>query len=121
MSLSTAGLTTIECLVALGVFAIGTLGAAGTTALALRTAEEGSRAAGAARLASSSLDSLVGVASPRGGCAALVPGAAIGAGGTVVSWAVRPAAAGTEVRLVLAYPTVRGAHHDSLWSYLPCH
>jgi len=121
MPLSTAGLTTVECLVALGVFAIGTLGAAGTTAFALRTAEEGARAAAAARLASSSLDSLVGVASRSGGCAALAPGAGTGTEGAVARWAFRPAGAGMEVRLVLAYPTVRGAHHDSLWSYLPCY
>lgn len=121
MRLGVGGFTIIECLVALVVFSVGVLAAAGTTALALRAVLEGEGAAAAAGLARSTLDSLrFQVASAGGECSAAASGSASGPRGTTVDWALTAALHGRSLRLVVAFPTVRGRHADTLWSHLSC-
>jgi Tfp pilus assembly protein PilV len=51
MRLSIHGVSTVECLVALTVFSLGALGAAGTIALGIRTAATGTHLSRATRIA----------------------------------------------------------------------
>jgi Tfp pilus assembly protein PilV len=121
MWLGRDGLTTVECLIALVVFTVGMLGAAGTTALAVRQGAAGTRAASAARLAVATLDSLRGSVSAAGGrCSALASGSATGQHATSAEWTVSPERAGRAVRLTVSYPTTSGRHRDALWSFLSC-
>ena len=116
------GFTTIECLVALIVFAIGVLGAAGTMALAWRAETAGERAALAARLGGSVLDSLRGVVVADGGrCDRLVGGESDGPHGIRAAWAVIPSAAGRETILRLSFPSLAAAVTDTAWTFIPCH
>jgi hypothetical protein len=115
------GLTTIECLVALVVFAVGVLGAAATIALALRAEAAGAHAATAARLAGTVLDSLRGVLDAQGGrCSAVASGSAMGTPGTGARWEVSPAVGGQEVNLVLSFPSVGRVSAETAWTFLPC-
>jgi prepilin-type N-terminal cleavage/methylation domain-containing protein len=118
--ISTVGFSIIECLVALVVFAVGVLGAAGTIALAERSGAEGARAVAAAELALVTLDSLRVASAAGHGCSALAPGVWSGREGTTAQWTIFSTSSGVDVRLVVAYPTVRGNRADTLWSAFPC-
>ncbi len=121
MNRDNTGLTTVECLVALLIFAVGVLGAAATTALALRAEAAGERAATAARLAGTVLDSLRGALDAQGGrCSAVASGSAIGTPGTGARWDISPAAGGREVNLVLSFPSMGRASAETAWTFLPC-
>jgi hypothetical protein len=103
------------------VFSVGAMGALGTAALALRAQTEGERAAAAADLANATLDSLWHrAAATTGGCATVASGTAAGPRGTTVEWRLQALPHGLSVRLAVGFPTPRGRHADTLWSYLPC-
>jgi hypothetical protein len=115
------GLTTVECLIALLILAIGVLGSAATTALALRAEAAGERAATAARLVGSVLDSLRGVVAAGGGrCSGVGSGSVTGTHGTAGRWAVAQTAGGREVALVLAFPAMGRVRAETAWTFLPC-
>jgi len=115
------GFTTIECLVALIVFAIGVLGAAGTMALAWRAEVAGERAALAARLGGSVLDSLRGAVAADGGrCDQLVGGESDGPRGIRAAWALIPSAAGRETILRLSFRSLAVTATDTAWTFIPC-
>jgi len=121
MRLGAGGFSIIECLMALVVFTVGVLAAAGTTALAVRASGEGESAAAAAGLARGTLDSLrYQVAVAGGECAAAASGAGSGPRGTTLAWTVTAAPHGLGVMLIVTFPTVRGLKADTLWSHLSC-
>ena len=116
------GFTTVECLVALIVFAVGVLGAAGTMALAWRAEMAGERAALAARLGGSVLDSLRGVVVADGGrCDQLAGGVSDGPHGIRAAWAVLPSASGREAILTLSFRSLAVTATDTAWTFIPCH
>lgn len=111
----------MECLVALTVFTVGALGAAGTMALGIRTAASGTHAAAAARLAAEALEALRHrLRLGHQACAVLAPGSLTGPSGEALSWALTPAAGGVGVRLVITYATPAGQHIDSIRGFLRC-
>ena len=117
----TVGFTTIECLVALVVFAVGVLGAAGTMALAWRIEMAGERAAVAARIGGSLLDSLRGVVTAgEGHCVGLSGGAQQGPHGTRAGWTTAPATGGLEVSLTLSFRSLAATSTDTVWTFIPC-
>jgi hypothetical protein len=121
MNRDNTGLTTVECLVALMVFTVGVLGAAATTALALRAEAAGERAATAARLAGTVLDSLRGAVDAQGGrCFGVASGSAMGSHGTAARWVVSPAGGGREVNLVLSFSSMGRVSAETAWTFIPC-
>lgn len=115
------GFTTVECLVALIVFAVGVLGTAGAMALAWRAETAGERAALAARLGGSLLDSLRGVVVADGGrCDGLSGGGSDGPRGIRATWSVVPSAAGRETILTLSFRSLAGTATDTAWTFIPC-
>ena len=122
MSGRAAGFSTVECLVAITVFSIGALGAAGSAALGVRAASTGSHVATAARLGGEAIVDLrhrlrIGQLS----CAGIGPGSRSAPGGELVSWALTSVGDGVEVRLALSYATPVGQHTDSARVFLRCH
>ncbi|MEO8140346.1 MAG: hypothetical protein ABI742_11910 [Gemmatimonadota bacterium] len=122
MSGRAGGFSTVECLVAITLFSIGALGAAGSTALGVRAYSRGTHVAAAARLAGEVIVDLrhrlrIGQLS----CARLSPGSRNTPAGEVVSWALTPVSRGVEVRLALSYATPVGQHTDSAEVFLRCH
>ncbi len=117
----TGGFTTIEVMVALVIFAVGLLGAAGTMALAWRAELHGEAAAAASRSAGSLLDSLRGeVLNARGGCGALGGGVESTPRGGWLTWVATPSAGGRELLIAASFPSLSSAASDTLWSFLPC-
>ena len=116
------GFTTIDCLVALILFAVGVLSTTATVALAIRAAAEGSHAARTARLFLAESARLAAeVARGAGACAAATPGLRLGQAGLRLVSSVTAAVGGQSVQLVVTYPTVRGQHADTASTFLPCH
>lgn len=121
VSLSRRGISVIECLIALTVFAVGGLGAAATLALALRMAGEGRRAADAARLLAGDLDRLQLEVSLLGGrCPGSLPVAGQGLHGSAIQWRSLPVPGGLGLEFFLTFPTVRGQHADTGQGRLAC-
>jgi hypothetical protein len=108
------GTSTIECLVAVVVFTVGSLGAVATTGLGLRLAGAGDRAAAAARLARSVFDTLRS-GGPPGPCPG--PGLRTDPSGDSASWSVYPAPGGRDLILVLGGT---GIGRDTVRGFLPC-
>jgi type II secretory pathway pseudopilin PulG len=117
MSTARSGLTTVECLVALVVFSLGALGAAGTGALALRTAGEGWRASASARVAAARIDSLRLARLP---CGVSRSGSRQLPGGIAEQWSAQAAGRGHVVVVVITRAAPRGPVRDSIESYLTC-
>lgn len=118
---SSRGFSTIEVMVALVVFTIGVLGAAGTVVLAWRTEMAGERASVASRVAGSVLDSLrTEVLHRQGRCTGMVAGADSGPHGTSVSWRTRVSAGGREIWLTLSFASLAAIVTDTVWSFVPC-
>ncbi|MEO8636103.1 MAG: hypothetical protein ABI587_12570 [Gemmatimonadales bacterium] len=116
------GFTTIDCLVALVVFAVGVLGSTATVALAIRAAAEGGHAARAAWLLSAESARLTAeVAGAAGACAAATPGLRFGQSGLRLTSSTIAARGGQFVQLVATYQTVRGQHSDTANTFLPCY
>jgi type II secretory pathway component PulJ len=115
------GFTTVDCLVALVVFAIGVLGATATIALAIRAAAEGSHAARAARLLLGESATLSAqIAGAGGACAGATPGTRVGQAGLQLISSMTATGGGRSVQLVVTYPTVHGLHTDTANTFLPC-
>lgn len=89
------GLTLVEVIVALVVFAVGVLGAAATAGTALRLAREAAAREEAVVLASSTLDSLMQVAAPASGESVV--------GRYALRWSAAPAGASARIELVVEY------------------
>lgn len=118
---SSSGFSTIEVMVALVVFTIGVLGAAGTLALAWRTEMAGERASVASRVAGSVLDSLrTEVLHRQGRCTAVSAGTARGPHATSVSWRPSASAGGREIWLTLSFGSLAATATDTVWSFVPC-
>lgn len=116
------GFSTVEAMVALVVFAIGVLGAAGTIAVAWRAELAGERASAVSRMAGSLLDSLrTEVINGQGRCDRLSGGIANGAHASRASWDTRPSAGGREVWLTLSFTSIAALATDTVWTFLPCH
>ncbi len=118
-----AGLSTIEVLLALSVFAIGALGAAGGLSQGLRATALGSHQAEAARAGATALAELV-VAARQGAapCAGLPAPAGAGPGGeqAVIVLVPQGGGGGVAVQLRLQYPGPSGLRADTIWSFLRC-
>jgi len=120
--ISLVGSSTIECLVALSIFAIGVLGASGALALSLRLATEGDRAAAAARLLADEQARLnAGVAANGGRCSGAVPGGRQTSSGVGILSAATSARGGLALTYEVSYATVRGQHADTTIGFIPCH
>jgi hypothetical protein len=114
-------MSTVECLVALIVFSLGALGAAGTAALGVRAFATGTHAALVARLAGETVSGLrhqlrIGHQS----CAAVSAGSLVGASGETVNWTLTPADRGVDITLALGYRIPVGQHTDTIHGFLPC-
>ena len=120
---TTLGLTTVEVRLALVIFAVGALGAAGGLATGLRATAMGSHQAEAARAGGAALGELV-VAARRGAaaCAGLPAPSRSGPGGELAIIALAPQAGGggVTVQLVLRYQGPAGLKTDTLRSFLRC-
>lgn len=120
---TTLGLTTVEVLLALVIFAVGALGAAGGLATGLRATAMGSHQAEAARAGVAALGELV-VAARRGAaaCAGLPAPSRGGPGGELAMTALapQPGGGGVTVQLVLRYQGPAGLRTDTLRSFLRC-
>lgn len=115
------GFSTVEVMVALVLFTAGVLGAGGMMALAWRAELTGERAAVAARLAGSILDSLrASVIDGQGRCDRLQPGSESLAHGTFAAWTSRGSAAGREVVVRLAFSSLAAPVEDTVWTFVPC-
>ncbi len=118
-----AGLSTIEVLLAIMVFAIGVLGAAGGLAHGLRATALGSHQAEAARAGASVLAELA-VTARQGAapCAGLPTPGRAGPGGEQATVVLVPqgGGGGVAVQLLLRYPGPSGNRTDTLWSFLRC-
>ena len=118
---SSHGTTTIEALIALLVFSIGGLAAAGTAMLSLRAAHVGVRAARAARLLESVVDHLAGaVVATNGRCGSLTPGAASNGRGESVRWSFLQVPHGRTVAIEISYGAPSSQRPDSAWSFVRC-
>lgn len=116
-----AGFSTIECLVALVILAVGILGSAGTMGLAVRSVHAGAAASNAARLVLSVRDSLAAQVRLSGGrCGGLTAGGARGPHDVGALWQVSTAAGGATVELTVTRPSLRGRATDTLNAFLPC-
>lgn len=121
MSADHRGFSTVECLVALVILSIGALGAAATSAYALRTVGEGNRAVRAARLLAAQTGQLrLKVRQASGSCLLLTGGLALGPHGERLTWQVGPAQGGRQLTLVVTFPTARGQHSDTTPGFLAC-
>jgi type II secretory pathway pseudopilin PulG len=121
MGCSARGFTTVEALVAVTVFGLGALGAAGSVAVAIRSTTRGSHLSRGTRLLAETFDSLRGEVREAGHrCLPLVGGTRSGSGGEQIQWTTRPARGGRELVLVLAYPTAAGVRQDSVAGFLRC-
>lgn len=118
-----AGLSTIEVLLALTIFAVGALGAAGGLSHGLRATALGSHQAEAARAGTSVLADL-DVAARQGAtpCAGLPSPSLAGPRGEQATTvlALQGGGGGVTVQLRLQYPGPAGSHTDTLWSFLRC-
>lgn len=115
------GFSTLECLVAILLMSIGALGAAATSAYAIRTVGEGNRAVRAARLLSAQTGQLrLRLRQAGGSCLALTAGLALGPHGEQLSWQVGSGQGGRQLTLVASYPTARGQHADTTSGFLAC-
>jgi hypothetical protein len=115
-----SGFSTVECLVALMLFALGILGSAGTMAMAIRTVHAGAAAAAAARLVISLKDSLAAVIQEGGSCAPLGAGTASGPYAVEAAWRTSPAVGGSEIELTVTRPALRGPVVDTIVSFVAC-
>lgn len=114
----TAGVTIVECLVALVLLSIGVLSAAGTVGASARLLRTGDEETAAARRVLSIVDSLrAAVARGGGTCASLSSGSAQDRG-IEVNWATGAAASGAAVELTVAYPG--RAHRDTVATRIGC-
>lgn len=121
MSGRAGGFSTVECLVAITLFSVGALGAAGSAALGVRAYSRGTHVAVAARLAGEVIVDLrhslrIGQLS----CAGLSPGSRNAPTGEIVSWTLTSVSRGVEVNLALTYATPIGQHIDSAEVFLRC-
>ncbi len=116
-----SGFSTVEVLMALVVFAIGALGAAGSMALAWRAELAGESAAVAARAAGSVLDSLrAEVTAGAGRCDRLTSGWRIASQQVTLDWSTAPAGGGREIYLGLSLPSIAAAASDTVWTFIAC-
>lgn len=121
MRLSTVGVSTVECLVAITVFGLGALGAAGTVTLGIRTATSGTHIGAAAGIAAEVLDSVrFQFRDRQHACLTLTAGRRTGPGGEVVDWSVVPAVLGARLVVRLTYLAPTGQHRDSVVGFVPC-
>ncbi len=121
MRLTTVGVSTVECLMAITVFGLGALGAAGTVTLGVRTGASGTHIGAAVRIAAEVLDSVrFQFRDRQHSCLMLTPGRRAGPGGEVVDWSVVPAGLGAQLVVRLSYLTPTGQHRDSIVGFLPC-
>ena len=122
MLFDTRGVATIEALIALVMFSIGGLAAAGTATLSLRAAHVGVRAARAARVLEGVVDHLAGaVAATEGRCDPLTPGATNNGRGESVRWSFLQVPHGRAVAIEISYGASSSQRPDSAWSFVQCH
>lgn len=116
-----SGFSTIEAMVALVVFAVGVLGAAGTMAVAWRAEMAGERAATVSRLAGTVLDSLRNeVIHGEGRCDRLSGGLDSGRHDTSARWNTMVSPGGREIWLAVSFISLRTQASDTVWTFLPC-
>ena len=113
------GTSSIEALLAVTVFGIVALAAAGLATLSLRTAAAAARASRAARLATGIADSLGGDSGPDRACDRFFAGQSVEPGVTA-QWSFHPVAHGFDVLIETSYRTITGTHADSSWSFVRC-
>lgn len=103
------------------IFGLGALGAAGTMAVALRSAAQAGHAARGGRQVAERVELLQGQLRAAGqNCAAVSPGSLTAVTGETVQWSLRPVSGGLDLLVSLSYPTPQGQHQDSLYGFLRC-
>jgi Tfp pilus assembly protein PilV len=122
MRCSSRGVSTVECLVALTLFSLGALGAAGTITLGIRTAATGTHLSSATRMAGEAFEAAQSqLRSGRQSCSVLRAGSRNGPGGETISWTVQPAVRGARLIIALTYATPTGQRTDTILGFLRCH
>jgi hypothetical protein len=122
MSGRAGGFSTVECLIAITLFSVGALGAAGSAALGVRAYSRGTHVAAAARLAGEVIVDLRHRLRIRQlSCNGVSPGSRNAPSGEAVSWVLTSVNRGVEVSLALSYATPVGQHTDSAEVFLRCH
>jgi Tfp pilus assembly protein PilV len=121
MRLTAHGFSTVECLVALTVFSLGALGAAGTIALGIRTAATGTHLSGATRIAGEVQEMMqYRLRTSQRSCSVVTAGGRSGPAGEAISWSVAPASGGVRLVISLTYATPTGQRTDSIPGFLRC-
>lgn len=116
------GVSTIECLVALTVFSVGALGAAGSVALGIRTMASGTHVSAATRIAGEVIETAYfRLKAAQQSCSAVAGGGRRGPSGEAVNWVVSPVDGGARLLISLTYATPTGQHTDSIQGFLRCH
>lgn len=117
---SSRGTGTIEALIALVLFTMGALAAAGVAAVSLRSASAGAHRGRGAWLALGSATEFTRRAAGDSGCTAFSPGTLAAYDGTILRWSFRPERRGLAVVLIGTYPSGARLRSDTLWSFVPC-
>jgi len=121
MTSDARGITTVECLMALMVFTVGVLGAAGALSLATRLEMAGASQARAARWTGNVLDSLrASRDQAAGSCASISSAWLTQPSGLSAYLSSTPAVAGREIELALDIPAIAGVEGETAWTFIPC-
>ena len=118
--MSNRGTGTVEALIALVLFTMGALAAAGVAAASLRSASAAAHVRRGAWLALGRAAEFTRQAAAEGGCTAFSPGTRAAADGTMLRWVFRPERRGLAVLLIGTYPAAARLRSDTLWSFVPC-
>ena len=114
------GASTVEALIALVLFAMGGLAAAGTITGSLRAASTSVHTRRGAWLALAKAAELRQLAAHAGPCTGFLAGSRTAPGGTTLSWSFSPEPRGLAVLFIGTYPASGRSRSDTMWSFVPC-
>lgn len=115
---SKAGVTIVECLMALVLLSIGLLSATGTVGAAARLMRAGDMSATAARRLVSIADSLRGTVTRSAGSCAAIGGGISDEGALELAWSVATVPGGRDIELTVGY--AGRAHRDTVVAHVAC-
>jgi prepilin-type N-terminal cleavage/methylation domain-containing protein len=121
VSRARSGFTLVEVLVAVTILSVGVVAMAGSAGVVTRMVGRGKVDTRAAQLATLKLDSLrVRAYSTTPRCTALANGGPDAVSNVSLSWTVAVTGTGRTLAVSAAYNTGRGAHTETLTTYVEC-